>query len=68
MALQAEGLKRFDQLLTGIENYRHHPGRRTVPEAPVLWEQGTTKLRDYRTTKDATAPRLLVIPSLVNRY
>lgn len=68
VALQAEGLKRFDQLLTGIENYRHHPRRRTVPEAPVLWEQGTTKLRDYRTTKDANAPRLLVIPSLVNRY
>ncbi|HVZ01747.1 MAG TPA: alpha/beta fold hydrolase [Dongiaceae bacterium] len=34
----------------------------------MLWEQGTTKLRDYRTTRDPEAPRLLVIPSLVNRY
>src|SRR4051812_15366862 len=71
-ALQAEGLRRFDQLLTGIENYRHHPRRRTAPEAPVLWEQGTTKLRDYRQgsagARDPKAPRLLVIPSLVNRY
>ncbi len=67
-ALQAEGLRRFDQLLTGVESYRRHPRRRTVPEAPVLWEQGTTKLRDYRTTRDPEAPRLLVIPSLVNRY
>jgi polyhydroxyalkanoate synthase len=67
-ALQAEGLRRFDRLLTGIERYRHHPRHRTVPEAPVLWEQGTTKLRDYRSARDPKAPRLLVIPSLVNRY
>jgi polyhydroxyalkanoate synthase len=68
VALQAEGLRRFDQLLTGIERYRRHPRRRKVPEAPVLWQQGTTKLRDYRMARDAKAPRLLVIPSLVNRY
>jgi polyhydroxyalkanoate synthase len=68
VALQAEGLRRFDQCLTGIEKYRRHPRRRTMPEAPVLWSQGTTKLRDYRTGQDANAPRLLVIPSLVNRY
>src|SRR5262249_16473044 len=68
VALQAEGLKRFDQLLSGIERYRHHPRHRTGPEAPVLWSQGTTKLRDYRTARDGKAPRLLVIPSLVNRY
>jgi polyhydroxyalkanoate synthase len=67
-ALQAEGLRRFDQLLAGIERYRHHARHRSVPEAPVLWSQGTTKLRDYRATIDAKAPRLLVIPSLVNRY
>ena len=67
-ALQAEGLKRFDQLLSGIERYRHHPVHRTLPEAPVLWEQGTTRLRDYRAGRDPKAPRLLVIPSLVNRY
>src|SRR5581483_3579400 len=68
VALQAEGLKRLDQCLAGIEGYRHHPRHRTVPEAPVLWSQGTTKLRDYRTSQNKTAPRLLVIPSLVNRY
>jgi polyhydroxyalkanoate synthase subunit PhaC len=67
-ALQADGLRRFDQFLTGIERYRRHPRSRSVPEAPVLWEQGTTRLRDYRTGRDANAPRVLVIPSLVNRY
>jgi polyhydroxyalkanoate synthase len=67
-ALQAEGLRRFDQLLSGIEKYRHAPKSRTVPQAPVLWSAGTTRLLDYRTDKDVKAPRLLVIPSLVNRY
>jgi len=67
-ALQAEGLRRFDSLLTGVERYRRHPRRRDLDEAPVLWEQGTTRLRDYRTSHDPKAPRLLVIPSLVNRF
>ncbi len=36
----------------------------------MLWDQGTTKLRDYRTQRDEKSgrPRVLVIPSLVNRY
>jgi polyhydroxyalkanoate synthase len=71
-ALQLEGRRRFGQLLTGIEAYRKHPYQRELPAAPVLWDQGTTKLRDYRTQAEAgktsTRPRALVIPSLVNRY
>lgn len=67
-ALQAEGLRRFDALLTGVEKYRRHPLHRALPEAPVLWSAGTTRLLDYRQGRDANAPRLLVIPSLVNRY
>ncbi len=71
-ALQAEGLRRFDQLLTGVEKYRHHPQHRALAEAPVLWSQGTTRLLDYRQGADPRgdpkAPRLLVVPSLVNRY
>ncbi len=67
-ALQAEGLRRFDQLLSGVEKYRHAAKSRTVTPAPVLWSEGTTNLLDYRTGRDPKAPRLLVIPSLVNRY
>jgi polyhydroxyalkanoate synthase len=67
-ALQAEGLRRFDQLLTGVEKYRHAPQSRNLPPVPVLWSAGTTRLLDYRQGHDANAPRLLVIPSLVNRY
>lgn len=67
-ALQAEGLRRFDQLLTGVERYRRHPQGRNATPGPVLWSQGTTRLLDYRQGRDQKAPRLLVIPSLVNRY
>lgn len=69
-ALQIEGRRRFGQLLTGIEAYRKHPAHRDMEPAPILWDQGTTKLRDYRTQRDEKArrPRVLVIPSLVNRY
>jgi polyhydroxyalkanoate synthase len=34
----------------------------------VLWREGTTLLRDYRGGGDGAAPRLLVVPSLINRY
>ena len=67
-ALQAEGLRRFDQLLAGVEKYRRHPQSRSLTEAPTLWREGTTRLLDYRQARDPKAPRLLVIPSLVNRY
>jgi polyhydroxyalkanoate synthase len=67
-ALQAEGLRRFDALLSGVEKYRRHPQSRSPVQAPVLWSQGTTRLLDYRAGRDPKAPRLLVIPSLVNRY
>lgn len=68
-ALQTEGRRRFGQLLSGIEAYRRHAYRRDLSPAPVLWDQGTTKLRDYRTQReDKRRPRVLVIPSLVNRY
>lgn len=68
-ALQTEGHRRFSQLLDGIEKYRHHPYRRSLADAPILWDEGTTRLRDYRTaSRGGSRPRLLVIPSLVNRY
>lgn len=68
-ALQDEGRRRFGKLLTGIEAYRHHPYRRILPAMPVLWDEGTTKLLDYRTHGGSKMrPRVLVIPSLVNRF
>jgi polyhydroxyalkanoate synthase len=68
-ALQAEGRRRFGRFLDGVTAYRRHDHRRSLPEAPVIWDEGTTKLRDYRgAARNPSNPRLLVIPSLVNRY
>lgn len=50
-------------LLRGIAAYRRHPYRRALPEPPVLWREGDTRLLDY----GGEGPPLLVVPSLINR-
>ena len=62
-AVIAEGLRRLDRLLTGIGQYRHHPWRRDVADAPAVWREGSTVLRDY----GGVGPPVLFIPSLINR-
>lgn len=68
-AVQAEGQRRVERFIAGVEAYRRHPYRRTLSDPPVAWRDGTTRLLDY----GATAPvgpaglPLLVIPSLINR-
>ncbi|MGH6877669.1 MAG: alpha/beta fold hydrolase, partial [Rhizomicrobium sp.] len=64
-ALDRELCRRADLFLTGIERYRHHPYRRTLPDMPLLWQEGTTRLLDYA---PAGGVPLLAVPSLVNRY
>ena len=51
---------------TGVMAY--HAYRRPTPPAapPVLWQEGTTRLFDYGTEKEAGAP-LFIVPSLINR-
>ncbi|MBC7951437.1 MAG: alpha/beta fold hydrolase [Rhodospirillaceae bacterium] len=69
-ALAAEGLARHEDMLAGIEAYRRHPYQRDLPEVPVLWQEGTTKLRDYRMDHGGAREEgqpVLVVPSLVNR-
>ncbi len=62
-AVIVEGLRRLDRLLAGIERYRHHPWRRDVTDAPALWREGATVLRDY----GGVGPPVLFVPSLINR-
>ena len=64
-ALEVEIRARFDRLAAGIESYRRHPFHRSLPEPPVLWQDGTTRLLDYRA--GGHGPVLLVVPSLINR-
>ena len=63
-ALERELRSRAGAFLDGIERYRHHPYRRNMPDPPVLWQEGTTRLLDYGTAGD---PAVLVVPSLINR-
>ena len=68
-ALTIEGHRRLNRFLDGVLGYRRHAGGRPArSERPILWREGTSVLRDYRTGSNATAPRLLVVPSLINRY
>ncbi len=68
-ALNDEGHRRLQDFLTGVLAYRSNPPppRR---DRPLLWQQGSTRLLDYRSSTPARpdAPRILVVPSLVNRY
>ncbi len=58
--------RRLGAFLRGIEAYRRHPYRRDLPEPPVLWREGGTRLLDFGADPDA--PPVLMVPSLVNRY
>ena len=50
-------------MVAGIAAYRRHPWRRDMPEPPVLWQEGGSRLLDY----GGDGPPLLVVPSLINR-
>jgi polyhydroxyalkanoate synthase len=63
-ALGAELTRRGALFLDGVERYRRHPYRRDLPELPLLWQLGTTRLLDYR---PRGGPPVLVVPSLINR-
>ena len=63
-AVDGELRARCDLFLRGLERYRHHPYRRVLPDPPVLWQEGSTRLLDYRS--EGGAP-VLVVPSLINR-
>lgn len=64
-AIEAETRRRMDRFLRGIELYRQHPYRRTLPDPPVSAEWGSARLLDYRTS--GTGRVCLAVPSLVNR-
>lgn len=51
-------------LLAGIAAYRRHPFMRDLPDPPVIWTEGDSRLLDYGTDG---APPVLFVPSLVNR-
>jgi len=62
-ALDEEIRRRLGLMLDGVAAYRDHPYRRDLPDPPVLWREGTTRLLDY----GGSGPTVLVVPSLINR-
>ena len=56
--------RRMHTLADGILAYRRHGYRRDLAEAPVVWRDGTTCLRDFGTPGGTP---VLVVPSLINR-
>ncbi len=68
-AVDREMRRRIDRLLTGIERYRHHPYSRDLPDPPVVWTEGGSRLLDYGTLNPkADGAPVLFVPSLVNRH
>lgn len=66
-ALNVEAASRLRKFINGIRAYQDYPEQRDVMEASVVWRRGTTKLRDYNPAHP-TAPIILVVPSLINRF
>jgi polyhydroxyalkanoate synthase len=64
-AVEAEALRRHDAFLRGVAAYRRHPAGEPSPTPPVIWSDGATRLLDYGSA--ATAPAVLLVPSLINR-
>jgi len=54
------------ETLTGLTRYRRHPRRREIPNLPILWSEGGSRLIDYGDGTGRGAPALFV-PSLINR-
>jgi len=50
-------------LIAGIAAYRRHPWHRDLPDPPVSWQEGETRLLDY----GGSGPPVLFVPSLINR-
>ncbi len=63
-AIAAEGRRRLDAFLRGVLAYRRHQHRRDLPEPPVVWREGGSRLLDYNPAGGAP---VLVVPSLINR-
>ncbi len=63
-----EIIVRARHYLAGIRAYRHSIQlQRNDIKRPVIWQQGTTRVYDYAPDAPVAAPRVLMIPSHINR-
>jgi polyhydroxyalkanoate synthase len=50
-----------------VRKYQNHPVTRHTTHQPIIWQSGSTVVRDYNPGKPK-APVVLVVPSLINRF
>jgi pimeloyl-ACP methyl ester carboxylesterase len=65
-AVLAETVRQDAALIEGIAAYRRHPWQRELPEPPVIWSEGGSRLLDHGQS-GAGGPTVLFVPSLINR-
>jgi polyhydroxyalkanoate synthase len=65
--LAREMARRARLFMRGVALYRNHRVRRGDETAPIIWQSGTTRVRDYAPASPL-APVVLVVPSLINRF
>lgn len=69
LAVAGEARSRYEKLLNGIRRYQDTELSRDVEEPPCIWQSGNVRLLDYGIyCSKKNAPRLLLVPSLINRY
>ncbi|MEQ9640989.1 MAG: alpha/beta fold hydrolase [Alphaproteobacteria bacterium] len=68
VAVAEAAQSRMSAFVAGLQRYQNHAYRRDLPEMPVAWAEGATRLLDYGGQDNAAGPALLVVPSLINRY
>ncbi|WP_419798427.1 MAG: alpha/beta fold hydrolase [Terasakiella sp.] len=64
-ALDAEAFLQAQHFLAGVRAYHKHPYIRHLPEVPVIWQDGTSRLLDYGGPDNG--PVVLAVPSLINK-
>jgi poly(3-hydroxyalkanoate) synthetase len=65
-AVLAETLRQDGAMIAGIAAYRRHPFRRDLPDPPVIWREGGSRILDFSANQPGRRT-VLFVPSLVNR-
>ncbi len=65
-AVLAETWRLDGATIAGIAAYRRHPFSRDLPDPPVIWREGGSRILDYAANQPGRRT-VLFVPSLVNR-
>lgn len=65
--LEKQVSNRFSKLLSVISSLNQYKYQRTLKEMPVIWQDGSTGLLDYGSDLPEDAPKVIFVPSLINR-